>query len=96
MLYLAQMYLKAVYSIEAEKVLLAQVGVDKVADMVELDHHLHNLHKQNWNLNGITRVFVLPFVNTKNLIVRVLHLFLRHSLNSLFQFWGRPSLRTLE
>ena len=47
MLYLAQMYLKAVYSIEAEKVLLAQVSVDKVADMVELDHHLDNLHKQN-------------------------------------------------
>ena len=47
MLYLAQKYLKAVYSIEAEKGLLAQVGVDKVADMVELDHHLHNLHKQN-------------------------------------------------
>ena len=32
---------------EAEKVLLAQVSVDKVADMVELDHHLDNLHKQN-------------------------------------------------
>ena len=47
MLYLAQKYLKAVSSIEAEKGLLAQVGVDKVADMVELDHHLDNLHKQN-------------------------------------------------
>ena len=47
MLYLAQKKSKAVFSIEDKKVLLAQVGVDKVADMVELDHHLHNLHKQN-------------------------------------------------
>ena len=48
--------------------------------------------KSEWHYEGLC----FAICEHKNLIVRVLHLFLRHSLNSLFQLGGRPSLRTLE